>query len=130
MLSQAPAIHTAVLTSTTTTEVSSHPHEHIYTIMKGDTLSKIAHKFKTTPAAITAENNIVDPARLTIGKKLRIPSRESRSASITSPVASPVEPSEVKTETPEPVETIRPTPPVEQSNQNSQPAGDLATFTP
>ncbi len=49
-------------------------------MVKGDTLIKIAHKFKTTPTAIMAANSITDPAKLTIGKKLKIPSQESRSA--------------------------------------------------
>jgi LysM repeat protein len=53
--------------------------------MKGDTLTKIAHKFKTTPTAIMTANNITDAARLSIGKKLKIPSQESRSATNTAP---------------------------------------------
>jgi LysM repeat protein len=60
--------------------------------VKGDTLSKIAHKFKTTAAAIMTENNITDPTKLSIGKKLRIPSRESRSAGNAVPVAAPLPP--------------------------------------
>ena len=74
--------------------------------MKGDTLGKIAHKFKTTPAAIMTENNITDPTKLTIGKKLKIPSKESRSAGNTVPVATPVIQPQVQPQPPQPqVET-------------------------
>jgi LysM repeat protein len=138
VLSQAPTVHPAVFTSTTTSEVPLH--EHTYTVAKGDTLAKIAHKFKTTTSAIMAVNSISDPAHLKIGKKLHIPSRESRTASVTpspAPVMTPApapmtEPSEVKSETQvqQPVETIRPTPTVAPSQQDTQAAGDLATFQP
>ncbi len=51
-----------------------------YTVVKGDNLTKIAHKFKTTPNAIMTANNLSDPKKLSIGTKLKIPSREARSA--------------------------------------------------
>jgi LysM repeat protein len=132
VLSQAPAVRTAVLTSSTTSEVSMH--EHTYTVAKGDTLSKIAHRFKTTTSAIMAENDLTSSKHLAVGKKLRIPSRESRSASIApEPAAAPItEPSEVKSETPvsQPEETIRPTPTIEPTTGDAPAAGDLATFQP
>jgi LysM repeat protein len=81
---------------------STGKHHHLYTIMKGDTLAKIAHKFKTTPLAIMEVNDIADPAKLTIGKKLKIPSKETRSAGNT-PTA-PAPPSEVQSKE-TPVET-------------------------
>jgi LysM repeat protein len=59
---------------------------HVYTVVKGDTLIKIARKFKTTPTALMAANNISDPSKLSIGKKLKIPSKESRSAANSAPV--------------------------------------------
>ena len=62
-------------------------HGHTYTVMKGDTLTKIAHKFKTTPTAIMTANNITDAAKLSIGKKLKIPGQEARSATNNEPVA-------------------------------------------
>ena len=71
---------------------ASGSHEHLYTIAKGDTLVKIAHKFKTTKSAIMAENNMTDATKLTIGKKLKIPSKEARSAGNTVPAAVPVAP--------------------------------------
>jgi len=66
---------------------------HLYTIVKGDTLTKIAHKFKTTPGAIMAANNITDPTKLTIGKKLTIPSKEAHTAKLSEPAT--VQPAQV-----------------------------------
>jgi len=71
---------TTGLTSSSTVDTAGM-HHHIYTVVKGDTLTRIAHRFKTTASAIMAENGITDPTKLAIGKKLRIPSsEESRSA--------------------------------------------------
>ncbi len=66
---------------------STPAHSHSYTIVKGDTLTKIAHKFKTTPKALMAVNNISDPTKLTIGKQLKIPSKEVRSTATATPAA-------------------------------------------
>ncbi len=55
---------------------------HTYTVMKGDTLTKIARKFRTTPNAIMAVNNISDARKMKIGQKLKIPSQEPRSANV------------------------------------------------
>lgn len=46
-----------------------------YTIASGDTLSKIARKFAVRTDAIEAENPGLDPARLRVGQKIRIPKR-------------------------------------------------------
>ncbi len=46
-----------------------------YTIASGDTLSKIARKFAVRTASIEAENPGLDPARLRVGQKIRIPKR-------------------------------------------------------
>jgi LysM repeat protein len=81
-------------TTTTSTVASTGLHHHLYTIEKGDTLTKIAHKFKTTTAAIIAENGNIDPSKLTIGHKLKIPSRESRSAQNAAPATT--QPSQVE----------------------------------
>ncbi len=62
---------------------------HTYTVMKGDTLTRIAHKFKTTPTAIMAANNLTDATKLGIGKKLKIPTLESRSAKNNEPSEQP-----------------------------------------
>jgi LysM repeat protein len=44
-----------------------------YTIAAGDTLAKIARKFAVKLDAIEAENPGLDPARLRVGQKIRIP---------------------------------------------------------
>jgi LysM repeat protein len=85
-LDSAPA-PTASLASAPSTVVSSALHHRLYTVVKGDTLIKIAHKFKTTPTALMTENSITDPTKLAIGKKLRIPSDESRSARNNAPAS-------------------------------------------
>ncbi len=85
---------TTSLSSTSSTEAAPALHHHLYTVVKGDTLTKIAHKFKTTPTALMAENGITDPTKLSIGKKLKIPSRESRSAQNTVPATT--QPSQVQ----------------------------------
>jgi len=46
-----------------------------YLVAPGDTLSKIAKKFATRVDAIEAENPGVDPARLRVGQKIKIPKR-------------------------------------------------------
>ena len=66
---------------------------HAYTVIKGDTLSKIAHKFHTTTSALMAANGSLDARKLRIGQKLRIPSQEPRSANVApAPVSEPVAP--------------------------------------
>jgi LysM repeat protein len=69
---------------------------HLYTVVKGDTLIKIARRFKTTPTAIMTANNMTDAARLSIGKKLRIPAGEMRSAAASAPISTPSEQPETK----------------------------------
>jgi LysM repeat protein len=44
-----------------------------YVVAPGDTLSKIAKKFATRVDAIEAENPGLDPARLRVGQKVKIP---------------------------------------------------------
>jgi LysM repeat protein len=46
-----------------------------YTIGSGDTLSKIARKFAVRADSIEAENPGLDPAKLRVGQKIRIPKR-------------------------------------------------------
>lgn len=46
-----------------------------YTIGSGDTLAKVARKFGVKLDAIEAENPGLDPARLRVGQKIRIPKR-------------------------------------------------------
>jgi len=94
-----PVASTTVAAATTTAPALSH---NLYTVVKGDTLTKIAHKFKTTPSALMTANNITDPAKLSIGKKLKIPAKEARSAKNTEPagtepVQGPIKVSTAKT---------------------------------
>jgi len=107
ILADSASTSTASLASGPTPAMSST--HHLYTVVKGDTLIKIAHRFKTTASAIMTENNITDPTKLAIGKKLRIPSRESRSAG--NSVPSSTQPSQVQA-------------------KPAAPSGELANFTP
>ncbi len=60
-----------------------------YTVIKGDTLTKIARHFKTTPSAIMTANNLSDPKKLAIGAKLKIPSQEARNQETAAPAPKP-----------------------------------------
>ena len=122
VLSESVAPMTTSLNSASSTTAASGLHHHLYTIEKGDTLVKIAHKFKTTPSAIMAENSIANPTKLTIGKKLKIPSKESRSAKVAEPAAT----------APEATVAPQPAPPAEAKEQyeTPTPSGQLANFTP
>jgi LysM repeat protein len=79
-----PVHHATAKTGTTSSR-------HFYTVVKGDTLIKIARRFRTTPTAIMAANNLTDAGRIGIGKKLKIPSGESRSAATSAPASEPAE---------------------------------------
>jgi LysM repeat protein len=46
-----------------------------YTIGSGDTLAKVARKFAVKLDAIEAENPGLDPAKLKVGQKIRIPKK-------------------------------------------------------
>jgi LysM repeat protein len=46
-----------------------------YTVASGDSLSKIARKFGVKVDSIEAENPGLDPTKLAVGKKIRIPKR-------------------------------------------------------
>lgn len=46
-----------------------------YTVASKDTIRKIAAKFGTTPDAIEAENPGLDPAKLRVGQKVKIPKK-------------------------------------------------------
>lgn len=47
--------------------------EVTYTVKSGDTLSAIAKKYDTTVMALATENGIVNPNRIYVGQKLKIP---------------------------------------------------------
>jgi LysM repeat protein len=84
--------------ATDTASTMAPLHHHLYTVVKGDTLIKIARKFKTTANAIMIANNISDPTKLGIGKKLKIPSREANSAGNAGPAQA--QPGQAKAGTP------------------------------
>jgi LysM repeat protein len=90
-------------------ETAASLHHHVYTVVKGDTLIKIARRFKTTATALMAENSIVDPGKLSIGKRLKIPAEESRSVRNSPPASA--QPGQV------------------QAKENA-PAAQLANFVP
>jgi len=46
-----------------------------YTIASGDTISKVSRKFAVKPDAIEAENPGLDPTKLKVGQKIRIPKK-------------------------------------------------------
>lgn len=48
------------------------PVEVYYTVKKGDTLTKIAKKYKTTVKQLCAWNNIKNPNVIRVGQKLRV----------------------------------------------------------
>jgi len=102
---------TASLASAPSSVAGAGSRHHLYTVVKGDTLTKIAHRFKTTATAIMAENSISNPGKLTIGKKLKIPSQESRSARNGAPASA--QPSQVQA----------------KEKQNA-PSAQLANFVP
>lgn len=77
----APAIKS---TPTAATPAPAAAGNTVYTVNKGDTLTKIAKQFKTTPSAIMSANNMTDPRKLSIGAKLKIPAQQ---ASAVTPVA-------------------------------------------
>lgn len=58
----------------------------VYTVSKGDTLTKIARQFKTTASAIMSANKMTDPSKLSIGAKLKIPGQQASIAPVVAPV--------------------------------------------
>jgi len=60
-----------------------------YTIVAGDTYGKIAPRFHVTVAALTAANPGVDPTKLQVGKKIKIPPPASTTATTTTTSVTP-----------------------------------------
>ena len=44
----------------------------VYTVVKGDCLSKIAHRYHVTVEQLVAWNNIANPRLILVGQKLKI----------------------------------------------------------
>ena len=89
MASAAPAMAQAAAPATAPAPVAAVPAAaplaaavpaHSYTVVKGDTLTKIAKTFGTSPAAILAANKatLSDPKKLKIGQALTIPGKADR----------------------------------------------------
>ena len=71
-------------TASTTESVSTGAGEEVYTVKAGDSLTKIATTHGITLKALKAANPNVDPNRITVGQKLKIPARaESAPAATT-----------------------------------------------
>jgi len=86
-------VSTPSIASTATPKHTHHTAtHHLYTVVKGDTLTKIARRYHTTTSAIMAANSITNAGRLSIGEKLHIPSHESRAAATASQEAAPAQP--------------------------------------
>jgi LysM repeat protein len=120
--------------TTSTASLSASPargateqHHHIYTVVKGDSLIKIAKKFRVSTPAIMEANNLTD-SKLMIGEKLMIPSKEAHSAVTTLP--SPAQPSQVETQ-PAPIAPVVQPAPVETPAPQPSPASspELANLT-
>lgn len=76
----------AIKTIKPTHRQNSHKYRY-YRVRKGDTLSGIACKFKTSVKAISSCNKISKKGRIFIGKVLKIPGSKYASSSITSKTA-------------------------------------------
>jgi LysM repeat protein len=117
---------TASLSASPASAAQGHRH-HYYTVTKGDTLGYIARKFNVSITAIKEANDLTG-WKLAVGRKLRIPSREARSANTAVP--SPAQPSQVETQ-PAPVAPMAQPAPVEQPVSQPEPATnpELANMT-
>src|SRR6185312_9975353 len=58
-----------------------------YTIVQGDTLSKIHDNFKVSVSAIMAANPGINPKNLKIGQKIKIPAPTSTQSTSVAPMA-------------------------------------------
>ena len=58
-----------------------------YTLKRGDTLSRVASKFKVPIAAIAAANDIADPNKVREGQKLTVPDKAAAQVAAAKPIA-------------------------------------------
>ena len=65
------ATSTAAATPATSAQQTSG--ETVYTVQKGDTLSKIANKYGTTYQKLASYNGIANPNVISVGQKIKIP---------------------------------------------------------
>ncbi|HUP85495.1 MAG TPA: M23 family metallopeptidase [Acidimicrobiales bacterium] len=61
-----------------------------YTLKQGDTLSRIATKFKIPVAAITAANDIANPDKVREGQKITVPDKKAAQVAAAKPIATVV----------------------------------------
>ena len=59
-----------------------------YTLKRGDTLSRVASKFKVPIAAIVAANDISNPDKVWEGQKLTVPDKKAAQVAAAKPIAS------------------------------------------
>ena len=67
-----PAIATTTTTQTATVPYVRPRRRRYYRVQSGDTLSTIALRFRTTVRYVELLNPGLDPANLTVGRRLRI----------------------------------------------------------
>lgn len=63
-----------------TVEQASAPKQSVYTVEKGDTLSEIANRFKTSVGTLQSLNNIKNPNLIYPGQKLKVSGSVSKPA--------------------------------------------------
>ncbi len=73
VLRQAEAVSRSQTASQAPAEVESKPGTLVYTVVPGDTVSKLAIRFNTTVEEIVALNNLEDPSLIEVGQQLIIP---------------------------------------------------------
>ena len=59
-----------------------------YTLKRGDTLSRVASKFKIPVAALVAANDIANPNKVREGQKLTVPDKKAAQVAAAKPIAS------------------------------------------
>jgi len=81
---------------------ASRPADGVYSVQRGDTLSRIATRFNVGEAEIMRLNNLADPHRIYPGQELSLPAETESTAVADSSVAepSPVEEAVAGTDTP------------------------------
>jgi LysM repeat protein len=80
----APTPTTMPPAATTTTTAPSSDTPKKYTVVKGDSFSKIAGKYGVSVSALESANPGIDPKKLQVGKDLVIPAAEAKVATMTS----------------------------------------------
>jgi murein DD-endopeptidase MepM/ murein hydrolase activator NlpD len=79
-----------------------------YTLKRGDTLSRVATKFKIPVAAITAANDIANPDKVREGQKLTVPDKKAAQVAAAKPIATVVSAAQAAPEDGSKVYEVRP----------------------